>query len=840
MRISTIAKLLKGNDNTETSYTDTEVQELIIDTRKITNAAHALFFALKGALRDGHQFIRAAYERGIRLFVVSDNIDQDQFPDALFLEVTDVLEALQIIGAHHRAGFDYPVIGITGSNGKTIVKEWLYDLLAQCSPYNEQAGPVRSPKSYNSQIGIPLSTWLMQPNNTIGIFEAGISKPGEMEKAEAIIRPDIGIFTNIGDAHNEGFENITEKIREKLKLFSHTRQLIYCKDQERLHKEISDWLPVRNAGAADPLTCFTWSVSQEADLSIRSVVTNDTVTHIEADYRAEQISIEIPYTDKAYIENAIHCWACLLLLDITPQHISELMRNLQPVAMRLQLVEGVNNCTIINDTYNSDYTSLKIALDFLNQQKGQQKKVLILSDIQEVRQDKEGFYAKVAQLIAQKGIDELIAIGPKWTAHQHLFAQYNHFEQSFYKDTRAFLDQFQVKQFNNVTILLKGARSFEFEKIESLLEAKTHKTVLEVDLSAIQNNLRVYQSMLQPGVKLMAMVKAFAYGTGSVEIANVLQYEGIDYLTVAYLDEGIALRKAGITLPIMVMSPEFGAFEQMINWKIEPEIFSMQSLETFIKAAELMETDAYPIHIKLDTGMHRLGFNEPDIPQLIKILHQTRAIAVQSIFSHLAGSDAASFDEFTQQQAAAYQRMSSALIAELPNQPIRHICNTSAISRFPELQFDMVRMGIGMYGVDPNPEVQKRLQNVATLKTTIAQVREIKAGETVGYSRRGMLMEDSRIATVSIGYADGYFRDFGNGVGHMLVNGKPAATLGSVCMDMCMLNVTNIPEVKAGDRVTVFGADLPVTTLAEWAGTIPYEIITSVSQRVKRIYTNET
>ncbi len=841
MRISSIAKLLKVNDNTEFSYPDAEVQELIIDTRKITNAAHALFFALKGALRNGHQFIAAAYQKGIRFFVVSETIDRSRYPDAFFLVVPDVLSALQKIGACHRSGFDYPVIGITGSNGKTIVKEWLYELLAQSHPYNEQAGPVRSPKSYNSQIGIPLSTWLMQANNTIGIFEAGISKPGEMEKAEAVIRPDIGIFTNIGDAHNEGFESIEAKIAEKLKLFAHTRQLIYCKDQQRLHESINSWLVKRNDGIAPPVTCFTWSVENDADLFIRSLNTEGSATLIEATYRSQEISIEVPYTDKAYVENAIHCWACLLLLEIEPKHIAELMRNLQPVAMRLQLVEGINNCTIINDTYNSDYTSLKIALDFLNQQKGQQKKVLILSDILEVRQDKEDFYAKVAQLIAQKGINKLIAIGPKLMAHQHLFAQYDHFEKTFYKDTHSFIDHFQPGQFNEVTILLKGARSFQFEKIESLLEAMTHKTVLEVDLSAIQNNLRVYQGLLQPGVKLMAMVKAFAYGTGSVEIASVLQYEGIDYLTVAYLDEGIALRKAGITLPIMVMSPEFGAFEQMINWKIEPEIFSMQSLETFIKAAELMETEGYPIHIKLDTGMHRLGFNEPDMPQLIKMLVQTKAVSVQSIFSHLAGSDAASFDDFTQQQAAAYQQMSNTLMAELPNQkPLRHICNTAAISRFPELQFDMVRMGIGMYGVDPDPEVQKRLQNVATLKTTIAQVREIKAGETVGYSRRGKLTEDSKIATVSIGYADGYFRDFGNGVGYMLVKGKPAATLGSVCMDMCMLNVTDIPGVKAGDRVTVFGADLPVTTLAKWADTIPYEIITSVSQRVKRVYTNET
>ncbi|OJV50749.1 MAG: hypothetical protein BGO31_00880 [Bacteroidetes bacterium 43-16] len=840
MRISTITKLLKANDNIEFSYPDTDIQELIIDTRKIANAAHALFFALKGVLRDGHQFIAAAYLKGIRFFVVAEPVDEAAFPEALFLKVPDVLQALQAIGAQHRAQFTYPVIGITGSNGKTIVKEWLYELLSQCSPYNEQAGPVRSPKSYNSQIGIPLSTWLMQANNTIGIFEAGISKPGEMEQAEAIIRPDIGMFTNIGDAHNEGFDSIQSKIEEKLKLFEHTKQLIYCKDQEQVHKSIEAWLQKRSASGKDPVQCFTWSVHTGADLTISSIHTEGPSTMIGATYEGAAINIEIPYADKAYIENAIHCWACLLLLGMPQEDIRQLMQQLQPVAMRLQLVEGLNNCTIINDTYNSDYTSLKIALDFLNQQKGQQKKVLILSDILEVRQDKESFYAKVAQLLAQKGIDELIAIGPMLMAHQHLFAHYGNFEQSFYSDTGAFLRNFQVKQFNNVTILLKGARSFEFEKIERLLEAQTHKTVLEVDLSAIQNNLRVYQSLLQPGVKLMAMVKAFAYGTGSVEIANVLQYEGIDYLTVAYLDEGIALRKAGITLPIMVMSPEFGAFEQMINWKIEPEIFSMQSLETFIKAAELMETEAYPIHIKLDTGMHRLGFNEPDIAELIRVLNHSKAIEVKSIFSHLAGSDAADFDSFTQQQAAAYTRMSDTLLAALPGKPLRHICNTSAISRFPELQFDMVRMGIGMYGVDPNPEVQKRLQNVATLKTTIAQVRHIKAGETVGYSRRGQLSEDSKIATVSIGYADGYFRDFGNGVGHMLVNGKPAPTLGSVCMDMCMLNVTDIPDVAAGGKVTVFGAALPITTLAGWAHTIPYEIITSVSQRVKRVYTNET
>lgn len=819
------------------SFNDTDIQELIIDTRKIVNATYAVFIALKGNNRDGHQYIDNAYNKGIRHFIISESIAQERYPDALFLEVPDSLDALQQIGRANRLKYDYPVVGITGSNGKTIVKEWLFELLSQCAPYNLNAGPVRSPKSYNSQIGIPLSLWLMQAEHTIGLFEAGISRPGEMDKAESMLLPDIGIFTNIGDAHSEGFESRVEKIREKLLLFRHSDLLIYSIDTPELQQEVQQFATAR--AATKPLQLFTWSYTQEATLQVLDTSYSGQYTHIRARYQGSEIQIAIPYTDKAYIENAMHCWCMLLHLGISPERITQVMMNLHPVAMRLELVEGINNCTLINDSYNSDYTSLQIALDFLNQQKQHGKKTIILSDIQQIKRSQEQFYQKVAALLNQKGIDRLIGIGPNIQQQMDAFAAYPQIEQAFFPDTKAFLQQFSGSHFQDETVLLKGAREFEFEKIEAILEEKKHKTVMEVDLSAMHSNLKVYQQMLRPGVKLMAMVKAFSYGTGSFEIANLLQYAGVDYLTVAYLDEGIALRKSGITLPIMVMSPELASYEQMISWKIEPEIFSIQSLENFIRIAAQKETLAYPIHIKLDTGMHRLGFNEEELPVLIAMLHGSPHIEVKSIFSHFAGSDEARFDGFTQVQAERYTRMSDLLLEQLPYKPIRHLCNTSAISRFPELQFDMVRLGIGLYGVDPNKVTSDLLQNVGTLKTTIAQIRTLKAGETVGYSRRGELHQDSTVATVSIGYADGYFRDFGNGKGGMMIHGQFAPTLGSICMDMCMLDITGIPDVKVGDPVTVFGPELPVTELAAWAQTISYEIMTSVSQRVKRIYTNE-
>lgn len=838
MWLSTVIRLLQAESSALALDQDQNIQELIIDTRKIANASHALFFALRGPLRDGHQYIHHAYEKGIRFFVVENLPSSDSYAGAIFLKVPNTLKALQSIGKFQRAQFNYPVIGITGSNGKTIVKEWLYQLLSQIPPYNELAGPVRSPKSYNSQIGVPLSTWLMQEHNTIGIFEAGISQPGEMSALAKIIAPTIGIFTNVGDAHTDGFDSKLQKIQEKLRLFQSVRKLIYCRDNENLHQEIQKWQQEQAKHGPAP-ELYNWSVRDDASLIIKEIRQNGALSLIDATFQGQAVSISIPYTDKAYLENAIHCWVCLLMLGIDHELIRELMSKLVPVAMRLQLVEGINNCTIINDSYNSDFTALKIAIDFLQQQKQHPTKTLILSDILEVGQDSATYYTKVAQLIQQKGINRFIGIGPKMMMHQSLFAQHSGMSCTFFESTELFLQHFDPKTFREETILLKGARPFGFERIKTLLEQKTHKTVLEVDLSAIQHNLRAYKSMLAPGVKLMAMVKAFAYGTGSVEIANLLQFEGVDYLTVAYLDEGIALRRAGISLPIMVMSPEFGAFDQMIQWKIEPEIFSIESLKAFIQAAEQLDTENYPIHIKLDTGMHRLGFEQYMLDELIQTLKQTKAVKVQSIFSHLVGSDEADFDGFTEHQAQSYRSMSEYLMHGLGYKPIRHLCNSAAISRFPELQFDMVRLGIGLYGVDANPMMQQKLKHVATLKTTVAQVRKIAKDDTVGYSRRGKVQKDSKIATVSIGYADGYFRDFGNGNAFMLVNGQPARTLGSVCMDMCMLDVSDIEQVAPGDKVVVFGKDLSITELASWANTIPYEILTSVSQRVKRVYIDE-
>ncbi|HTO14396.1 MAG TPA: bifunctional UDP-N-acetylmuramoyl-tripeptide:D-alanyl-D-alanine ligase/alanine racemase [Edaphocola sp.] len=839
MKITEIIKNLDHPTLSNHSFIDNEISELCIDSRKVTNADNALFFALKGVLKSGQSFINQAYTKGIRFFIIEEELNTLSFPGAVFIKVSNTLSALQKIGKTHREQFNYPVIGITGSNGKTIVKEWLYTLLSECFPYNEKAGPIRSPKSYNSQIGVPLSTWLMQANNTIGIFEAGISKPMEMEKIAAIIQPTIGIFTNIGEAHNEGFESIEEKIKEKIKLFTSSKQLIYCKDHEKIWASISKWAQLR-IEANKPIQLFSWSTKDKtANVFISEINTNGVYTKVNFNFNQQQFFIEIPFKDKAYIEDALHCIACMLLLDTPITMIQQGVAKLLPVAMRLELVNGINNCTIINDTYNSDYTSLKIALDFLNQQKGYDKKTIILSDILEVRQDDETFYNKVGNLLQQKGINTLIGIGDKISNCEEMFSQFPNIKQSFYKDTNDFLNHFQEHQFANEIILIKGARSFEFEKIEQLLEEKTHKTILEVDLTALLNNIRVYKSLLKPGVKLMAMVKAFAYGTGSIEIANALQFEGVDYLTVAYLDEGIALRKAGISIPIMVMSPEFGAFNQMISWNIEPEIFSLNSLVQFLNIAKSLGTERYPIHLKLDTGMHRLGFSEEDLPIIIPLLQQSNSVSVKSIFSHLVGSDRVQFDDFTTQQKLRYINMSEQLMSALDNHPLRHLCNSAAISRFPNIHFDMVRLGIGMYGIDPNPAVQKRLSNVATLKTTIAQIKEVKAGETIGYSRRGIVDKDSKIATVSIGYADGYFRDFGNGVAYMLVNNQEAKTLGSICMDMTMIDITGIDNAQAGDKVIVFGKDLPVSRLAEWGKTIPYEIITSISQRVKRVYLNE-
>jgi len=809
------------------------IRNLVIDSRKVSHPERSLFIAIAAARRDGHSFIADAYEKGIRSFLVHRPIDTAPFPDANFLLVKDTLSALQQIVTAYRKQFSIPVIGITGSNGKTVVKEWLYQLLS--GHFNM----VRSPKSFNSQIGVPLSVWLMEKNNELAVFEAGISQPGEMEKLECIIQPSIGIFTNIGEAHSEGFLNQRQKINEKLVLFRHVKQLVYCSDYPELNECIvqyrnqlrgSDYLP----------ELFNWSYKHDASLRIREVVSRPNgTTDITGLYEGTERSISIPFSDPASVENAIHCWCIMLLLKLPDEQIVQAMRGLHPVAMRLQLRHGINDSTIIDDTYNSDLTSLQIALDFLDQQKQHSFRTVILSDMLQIGKSDAELYDQVGELVSRRNIQRFIGVGPALYRHKTAFRKHKKLRSIFFRSTDELLRKFHHLTFNKEAILLKGARSFAFEKVGLLLEQKVHQTVLSINLSCLTHNLNVFRSQLAPGVKTMAMVKAFSYGSGSYEIAHLLQYSGVDYLTVAYTDEGVALRKAGISLPIMVMSPDATSFDRMIAWKLEPELFNMRSLQSFLDIAATLQVSSYPVHLKLDTGMHRLGFMEHEVEALAKVLQGNPLVKVHSVFSHLAASEDASYDDFTREQAAMFDRMYQIICTITGDRPLRHICNSAGIARHKELHYDMVRLGLGLYGIDGSGVLQSKLRQISTLKTTIAQIKEVKEGETVGYGRKGNVRRDMRIATICIGYADGYPRALSNGQGHVLIHGKKASLVGVVCMDMCMVDISDIPEAREGDEVVVFGPDLPITQLAAWSGTISYEIMTGISQRVKRVYVNE-
>lgn len=810
-------------------YPNTIITELAIDSRKIKTPADALFIALNTNRRDGHAFIGAAYEAGVRSFLVS--AETGPLSGANIIVVPDTLIALQQIAAGHRKGFSIPVIGVTGSNGKTIVKEWLYQLL------HEDYLMVRSPKSYNSQIGVPLSVWLLEAGHKLAVFEAGISMPGEMAQLEKVILPSIGIFTNIGEAHSEGFLNVRQKINEKLLLFRHAETLVYCRDYPQLNECIVQYWS--GAKSIQQLALFTWSRKGNADLHIVAQEREDGGTRIDGLYNDQALSIRIPFTDPASIENAIHCWCVMLLLGKDQHQTTTRMQTLQPVAMRLELRHGINNCTVINDTYNSDLTSLYIALDYLDQQRQHGQRTVILSDMLQVARADGDLYDEVAEAINSRAISRFIGIGPALYKHKEAFRKYRRLRSIFFKSAADFLKKFHLLSFEQEAILLKGARAFRFEKISALLEQEMHQTMLSIDLSALRHNLNVFRGQINKRVKIMAMVKAFSYGSGSYEIASALQYAGVDYLSVAYTDEGVTLRKAGITLPIMVMSPDAIAFDRMIAWKLEPELFNMRSLEAFLLMAQTLQVSAYPVHIKLDTGMHRLGFLPAELPRLVEALKDNPLIKVASIFSHLAASEDEKEDGFTEKQAAAFREMSQVILAEMKEQPLRHLCNTAAIARHPELHFDMVRLGLGLYGIDSSTKLRNELRQISTLKTTIAQIKEIPTGETVGYGRKGGGDKAMIIATISIGYADGYPRTLGHGKAHVLIHGKTAPLVGVVCMDMCMVDITGIPEAAEGDEVIVFGPQLPLVTLAEWAGTIPYEMMTGISQRVKRVYVNE-
>lgn len=787
------------------------IRNILIDSRKLTDNSSSAFFALKGR-KDAHQFISALYEAGVRCFVYyHQDFNIDKYPDANFIYTSNPLNALQKLATFHRSKFNYPIIGITGSNGKTIVKEWLYQLLAPI--FNV----IRSPKSYNSQVGVPLSVWQMDDQYNYGIFEAGISLPNEMVKLEEIIKPTIGILTNIGSSHDEGFSDTEHKISEKFRLFENSEWLICNADFVKYKKESTK--------------VFSWSLHAKADLEIKSVKHLSSNTLIKAVYLDEEIGIQIPFIDKASVENAITCWATLLAIGVSQETIALRMPRLMAVKMRLELKSGINQTSVIDDSYNSDFSSLEIALDFLNHQNQHLNKTLILSDIYQSGLKSNHLYEKLAELLNSKKINRFIGIGEDLSSHRDLFKT----NSQFFTNTQEFIDHFKISDFNKETILLKGSRDFEFEKISAILSEKVHETVLEINLNALEYNLNFYKSKLAPGVKLMAMVKAFAYGSGSYEIANILQFNRVDYLAVAYADEGIALRENGIVLPIMVMNPEISSFDSIVKNNLEPEIFSFKALESLVTYLQLNAIDEQYIHLKLDTGMHRLGFEESDLDLIIDYLHLHPFIKIRSVFSHLVASESELHHDFTQQQINVFKEFCENLEQKLSYSFLKHISNTSAIRKWPQAQFDMVRLGIGLYGIDNLYKDDKDLHQVATLKTTVSQIKHLKKGQTIGYGRAGVMPEDGEIATVKIGYADGFPRALGNGIGSMFVNGKEVFTIGNICMDMCMLNVTGL-NIQEGDEVIVFNTQQSLYNLAGKLNTIPYEVLTSISQRVKRIY----
>jgi len=822
-----LARLTKASHHGKMSD-DIRISWLLTDSRKISFARSSVFFAIKTAKNDGHKYIGELLEKGVSCFVVSQlPSNKSWLQTASFLLTPNTLNALQLLATAHRSRFSFPVLGITGSNGKTIVKEWLAQLLSH------SLNVVKNPRSYNSQSGVPLSVWNMDLQHEIGMFEAGISQPGEMEKLEKIIRPQMGIFTNIGPAHDEGFADLKQKIREKLLLFENSEVLIYSSENPLLVDQILEW-----AETHPHVSLRSWG-NRLTD-SLRVVITNtEKADLLEIHFSDRRYDFQIPFTDKASVENLVHCLAFIIINDLYDPGLPARVMGLEPVAMRMEMKQGINNCLLINDAYNADIYALGIALDFLISQAGQKRKVLILSDILQTGLASRELYERVAGILKEKNIGLLVGIGAEISKFAALFSLPETF---FYPNTEAFLQDHDLSGFADMGILLKGARDFGFERIGRKLQLQDHQTVLEIDLDAMVNNLNVFRASLNQGVRTMAMVKAFGYGSGSHEIAGVLQFHGVDYLAVAFADEGNNLRAAGIHMPIVVLNPEVHNLDILFRYNLEPEIYSIKLLKRIlyeIKHFSAFHADnPFPVHIKLDTGMHRLGFLEPELDELLSLLSGNPSVKVASVFSHLAASDLPEFDAFSHQQIAAFTRLSDLMQNALGYPFLRHIANTAAISRMPEVQFDMVRLGIGLYGVDGSGLLSGQLQNVTTFRSVISQIRFLQPGESVGYNRSAILQRPTRMAVVPVGYADGLNRRLGNGNAFMWVKGHRAPTLGNISMDMCALDITD-SDAQEGDEVIIFGKELPVQEMASRLQTIPYEIFTSIPQRVKRIYYSE-
>jgi Alr-MurF fusion protein len=815
---SDIAKIINGR---LTGNPGLIVSDIVTDSRQISFSEEMAFFAIRGINHDGHRFIKSLYDKGIRVFIIEElPPDAVKYADTAFIVTDNTVSALQKLAASKRRSFKSDVIAITGSTGKTIVKEWLADILGLFEPV------VRSPKSYNSQIGVPLSVWKLDDKYKAGIFEAGISMPGEMEKLRAIIDPVVGVITNIGDAHSENFPDNETKAKEKLKLFTNSSLLVYCRDQKLLHELI------RSDRMLNAKKLVDWSfLSKDAEIFVNRNQLSGNRTQLKVNYKGKKFKFIIPFDDRASVENAVTVATACLALKSDPDIIMKGLANLVSVAMRMEMKSGINGCQLIEDYYNSDPGSLGMALDYLRSQ-NHKRTTLILSDFVQSGRDEKELYGEIAALIMRSGIDKFIGIGPVLTRNGSFFGA----DALFYYSTEEFIHRFNAADFRNEIILIKGARKYEFEKIGAMLEQQVHQTVLEVNLDAIAHNLNEFRRFLDPGTRIMAMVKAFAYGAGPAEIAALLEYHRVSYLGVAYVDEGIQLRNAGVTLPVMVMNPEFSSSEQIIKYNLEPEIYNFYSLAKFDEVASRHGLVGYPVHLKIDTGMHRLGFMPEEIEELAKKISITESLKIVSIFSHFAASDHPAFDHFTHRQAEKFLEAVAKIRQATGYAFLRHICNSAGIARFPQYQFEMVRPGIGIYGIGDFEGIN--LKPAGRFKTRISQIKRIPAGEPVGYNCADVSDKERTIGILQAGYADGLNRKLGNRNGSLLIRNTRVPIIGNICMDMCMADLTGL-DAEIGDEAEIFGENISINEIADKCQTIPYEILTSIPGRVKRVFFSE-
>lgn len=797
-----------------------EAEEIYFDTRTVFQPHNGIFFAFSEFQKNGNLFLQEAYKKGIRAFVCSETGEIQK--DAVYLKVDSPLNALQAWAEHHREAFHFPVIGITGSNGKTIVKEWLNQLLWK------DFSIVRSPKSYNSQIGAPLSVLQMNEENNLGIFEAGISQPGEMDKLEEIIKPEIGILTHIGSAHLENFRNKHEILLEKIKLFRNVKKIIFNSENEEVTKFI------RDIYSHEKFQLFTFGIQENDTIRVLSKADNPNGKEIKIRYKSNDYVFRIPFHDEASAENILTVLTTIVSLNLDLEHYLPHTGNLLPIEMRLEIKEAIRDSILINDTFNSDLHSVKVALDVLAQQPFPRKSA-VLTDVLQSSLNKDELYKKVAALVNSYKIDDLVLIGEVLPNYKNLFTT----PARVFTTTDEFLKTLSIQNVHNEAILLKGARPFQLEKISSFLEKKSHDTVLEINLKALLDNVKFFKSRLRPETKMMAMIKANSYGTGSFEISQTLEHHGIDYLGAAYADEGVELRKAGITLPIIIMNPEQSSYSSVIDYKLEPEIYSLRVLELFVqKLKEKSIAEPYPVHIKIDSGMNRLGFRLEQIEELIFHLKNEKSVYIKSVFTHLATADIPGEKAFALEQLKIFDEAYTKISSGLNISPVKHALNSPGIIHFPEHQYDMVRLGIGMYGISEDENIRKQLKNVVTFKTVISRISEIEPGETVSYGRRFKAERKTRIATIPVGYADGIRRSLGYGNGKINIHGNLVKIIGTICMDMLMLDVTDV-SCKEGDEVIIFGENPSISEVAEQMGTIPYEVLTSISSRVKRVYYRE-